>query len=53
MPVLSHPYKARIVVLLRSKYKFAIAILVGWRTTPTSDIFNMMLFAAPMLVLYS
>ena len=57
MPVLSYILTKLGLVnhrLLRSKYKFAlIAILVVAAVlTPTSDIFNMMLFAAPMLVLY-
>ena len=57
MPVLSYILTRLGVVnhrFLRSKYKFAvIAILVvAAILTPTSDIFNMMLFAAPMLVLY-
>jgi len=57
MPVLSYILTKLGIInhrLLRSKYRFAIvAILVmAAILTPTSDIFNMTLFAAPMLVLY-
>ena len=57
MPVLSYVL-SRMGVLdhrfLRAKYSYAaVGILVAAAViTPTSDIFNMLLFAAPMLVLY-
>lgn len=40
--------------LLRSKYRFAVVgiLIAAAVLTPTPDIFNMLLFAAPMLVLY-
>jgi len=39
---------------LRAKYRYAIVgiFIAAAILTPTSDIFNMLLFAAPMLVLY-
>ncbi len=57
MPVLSYILTKLGVIdhrLLRSKYRIAvIAILVAAAIlTPTSDIFNMLLFAVPMLGLY-
>lgn len=57
MPVLSYVLTKLGIIdhrFLRSKYRFAIiAILVAAAVlTPTSDIFNMLLFAAPMFVLY-
>ena len=57
MPVLSYVL-TRLGVLdhrfLRGKYRYAIvAIMITAAViTPTSDIFNMLMFAAPMLVLY-
>lgn len=57
MPVLSFILTKLGVIdhrFLRSKYRIAVVlILVAAATlTPTSDIFNMLLFAAPMFVLY-
>lgn len=39
---------------LRSKYKYAIVVIMVLAAiiTPTSDIFNMMLLAMPMIILY-
>lgn len=57
MPVLSY-LLTRLGVLdyrfLRKKYRYAIAgiLIMAAIITPTSDIFNMLLFAAPMLLLY-
>jgi len=57
MPVLSYVL-SRIGALdhrfLREKYRYAILgiLVVAAIITPTSDIFNMLLFAAPMLLLY-
>lgn len=57
MPVLSYILTRMGIIdhrLLRSKYRYAlVAILIAAAIlTPTSDIFNMLLFAAPMTVLY-
>lgn len=57
MPVLSYILTRMGIIdhrLLRSKYRYAlVAILIAAAIlTPTSDIFNMLLFAAPMAVLY-
>ncbi|MDO8803730.1 MAG: twin-arginine translocase subunit TatC [Elusimicrobiota bacterium] len=57
MPVLSYVL-SRLGVLdyrfLRQKYRYAIVgiLVAAAMITPTSDIFNMLLFAAPMLLLY-
>jgi len=57
MPVLSYILTRLGIIdhrLLRSKYRYAIVaiLIVAAVITPTSDIFNMLLFTAPMLVLY-
>ena len=57
MPVLSYILTRLGIIdhrVLRSKYRYAlVAILIAAAIlTPTSDIFNMLLFAAPMAVLY-
>ncbi|MEK7721591.1 MAG: twin-arginine translocase subunit TatC [Elusimicrobiota bacterium] len=57
MPVLSYILTKLGVInhrLLRSKYRYALVaiLIVAAIITPTSDIFNMLLFTAPMVVLY-
>lgn len=57
MPVLSYILTKFGIInhrFLRGKYCFAIVaiLVVAAILTPTSDIFNMLLFAVPMLVLY-
>lgn len=40
--------------LLRRKYKYAIVVIfiIAAMITPTADVFNMLVFALPMLILY-
>ena len=57
MPVLSYVLTRLGVLnhrLLRGKYRYAIVaiMIIAAVITPTSDIFNMLMFAAPMLALY-
>jgi sec-independent protein translocase protein TatC len=57
MPVLSYVLTRLGVIncrFLRKQYRYAIVgiLAVSAIITPTSDIFNMLLFAAPMLLLY-
>ncbi len=57
MPVLSYILTKFGIInhrFLRSKYRYAIVVIlvVAAILTPTSDIFNMLLFTAPMVILY-
>lgn len=57
MPVVSYILTKMGIInsrALRAKYRYAIVgiFIAAAILTPTSDIFNMLLFAAPMLVLY-
>lgn len=57
MPVVSYILTKLGIInsrVLRAKYRYAIVgiFITAAVLTPTSDIFNMLLFAAPMLVLY-
>ena len=57
MPVLSYILTRMGIIdhrVLRSKYRYALVgiLIAAAILTPTSDIFNMLLFTAPMVVLY-